>query len=365
MVKLLHISSNSFPSMEIEHTTKKIWRELATGFDEYHILARSKDNKFHNFQESNIYLHLVPSFFKSKSFIFTSFHMIKVIKKYDINILLSQCPILGGALATFISKMRKIPIMVEIHGLEYFRILDSNKIKNRIASKLIKYSLNNSTKVRSLSSKMTEMLFQRGFKNNIVEIPNRVNLEIFNKPKKDNNLNRRIKIISVGRFVWEKGYDNAINAVINLRKFYDLELILIGGGPLMNEYIKLIGNNEGIKLIEWIAQEDFVPILHDSDIYIQPSISEGMPRSILEAMAIKLPVVASDVGAISGIIDNMINGVLIQPGITSEIEKAIKLLIENDDLRKRIAKSGYLDVINKYEWKRVFEKYKNELLNMS
>lgn len=364
MVKLLHISSNAFPPLEIEHTTKKIWRELATGFDEYHILARSKDNKFHYYQEGNIHLHLVPSLFKSKSFLFTSFYMLKLVKKYDINILLAQCPILGGALATFLSKIRKIPIMVELHGMEYFRILDSDKIINRIASTFIKYSLNNSTKVRALSSKMTEMLVERGFMNNIVEIPNRVNLEIFNKPKINNELNNPIKIISVGRFVWEKGFENAISAVINLRKFYNIELTLIGGGPLLENYLNLIGKNEGVKLIEWIAQEDFVPILHDSDIYIQPSVSEGMPRTILEAMAIRLPVIASDVGAISGIIDNMINGILIQPNNISDIETAIKKLIDDDELRTRIANCGYWDVVNKYEWKKAFEKYKNELLNM-
>jgi glycosyltransferase involved in cell wall biosynthesis len=81
-------------------------------------------------------------------------------------------------------------------------------------------------------------------------------------------------------------------------------------------------------------------------------------------MAIRLPVIASDIGAISGIIDNMINGILIKPNNISDLETAIKQLIEDDGLRKRIAYCGYSDVINKYEWKRVFEKYKDELLNM-
>ena len=364
MSKLLHISPCSFPPLSVEHPTKKIWLELSKDYKEYHILARSKDNKFHHYNEGKIHLHLVPNLFKAKSFLFTSLYMIKLIKKHKINIILSQCPILGGALATLISKFKKIPVMVEIHGMEYFRILDSNKIVNKIISLFIKYSFKNATKVRSLSSKMTEMLKERGYTKNIVIIPNRVNLEIFNKPKIDNKLSNPIKIISVGRFVWEKAYDNAIKAIINLSKYYNIELTLIGGGPLHDNYIELIGQNKSIKLIEWIAQKDFVPSLHNSDIYIQPSISEGMPRTILEAMAIRLPVIVSDVGAISGIIKNKSNGILIQPNNITELERAIKALIENDKLRNKVAKKGYSDVINKYEWNIVFKKYRDELLNM-
>lgn len=362
--KLLHISSNVFPALDVQHTTKKIWEELSKGFQEYHILARSEDHKFHNYKEGNIYLHLVPNLYKSKTFIFTSFYMIKLIKKYDINILLAQCPILGGALATFISKKTRIPIMVEIHGMEYFKIIDSDKVVNKVASVLMKYSLKNATKIRSLSPKMTEMLIEKDLEYNIVEIPNRVNFNIFNQPKKNNKLNETIKVISVGRFVWEKAYDVAIKAVVNLQNKYDIELTLIGGGPLKNEYKEIINGNTKIKLIEWISQENFVPLLSKSDIYIQPSVSEGMPRSILEAMALKLPVVVSDVGAISGVIRDKKNGLLIQPGDVTELELAIIQLIENQKLRESISNTGYTDVVSKYEWNVVFEKYRNELLSM-
>lgn len=365
MNRLLHISSNSFPPLEVEHTTKKIWRELSVGFDEYHILARSKDNKFHQYQEGNIYLHLVPNLFKAKTFFFTSIYMLKILKKYNINVILSQCPFLGGTLATLISKHKGIPIMVELHGMEYFRLMESKSIINRLASICIKYSLNNATKVRSLSSKMTKMLNDKGIENNIVEIPNRVNLDIFKNTIIKEKLSNPIRIISVGRFVWEKGYENAINVIFNLRKSYKIELTLIGGGPLLTQYNEIIDNREGIQLIEWVSQEEFVPLLQNSDIYIQPSVSEGMPRTILEAMAVGLPVIASDVGAISGIIENNTNGIIVTPNNDLELETAIIKLIENDDLRRRIAECGYNDVINKYEWKSVFQKYRKELLSMT
>ncbi|MBG9452129.1 hypothetical protein ABE67_22900 [Cytobacillus firmus] len=365
MRKLLHISPNQFPEVTKNHATKKIWIELAKGFDEYHILARSEDNRFHSHREGNIYLHLVPRLGKSRSFFFTSLYMLILIRKYKINIILSQCPLLGGCIATIISRIIKIPLMIEIHGMEYFRILDSKKFHNKIVARVIKYSFKNATKVRSLSSKMSEMLIERNIKANIVEIPNRVNCELFNMPKSENNIGNKIKIVSVGRFVWEKAYDLAIKAIIDLKEKYNIELTLIGGGPLLEEYKNISEGHDNIKLINWIPQEKFVPILNQSDIYIQPSISEGMPRTILEAMALKLPVIVSNVGAISGIVNDGINGLLIEPGSKESLKKAIEELISKKDLREKIANNAFIDVTNKYEWNVVFDKYRSELIGMT
>lgn len=364
MKNILHVSPNEFPDFNENHATRKIWSELGKGFDEYHILARSQDNKFRTYRDGKFFLHLVPKLGKSRSFFFTSLFMLKIIRKYKINVLLSQCPILGGFNAIFISKIFSIPLMVEIHGMEYFRILDNRSIYNKVFASLLRYSFKNATKVRSLSKKMTDMLTERKIEANIVEIPNRVNIEVFNMPKKDNLLGETIRIVSVGRFVWEKAFDIAIKAVLDLQQTYNIELILIGGGPLEEEYMKIIKNNKNIKLISRVPQEEFVPIVSKSDIYIQPSVSEGMPRTILEAMALKLPVIASDVGAISGIINSGENGLLIESGNINSLKLAIERLIEDDTLRGKIAINGYNDVITKYEWSKVFEKYRSELLQM-
>ncbi|MFZ3588948.1 glycosyltransferase family 4 protein [Bacillus sp. DJP31] len=364
MKNLLHISSNEFPDLSVKHATRRIWCELSRGFDQYHIMARSKDNRFHTYKEGNIYLHLVPKLGKAKSFFFTSIYMLRIIRKYKINIMLSQCPLLGGYLATIVSKITKTPIMVEIHGLEYFNILGSGKIHNKVIAKMIRYSFSNATKVRSLSEKMSDMLAEHKVKANIVVIPNRVNTKLFNMPKTNNIINQKVKVVSVGRFVWEKSYDVAINTILELQKKYDIELTLIGGGPLLKDFMKLAKGNEKINLITWIPQEKFVPILNESDIYIQPSVSEGMPRTILEAMAMRLPLIVSDVGAISGIIKHNINGLLIEPGDSKSLKHALEELINNHTLRNQIATNGYIDATTKYEWNNVFDKYKKEIIEM-
>ena len=74
MIKLLHISANTYPPLDGKHHfTKEIWKELAKGFDEYHVLARSETNNYSYSNEGNIHLHLVPRL-TQKSKVFSLHH---------------------------------------------------------------------------------------------------------------------------------------------------------------------------------------------------------------------------------------------------------------------------------------------------
>jgi glycosyltransferase involved in cell wall biosynthesis len=368
MAKLLHISANTYPPLNGKnHHTKNIWKELAKGFDEYHILARSETNKYSYSKEGNIHLHLVPRITKkSKIFFFTSFWMFWIIKKYKITHLLAQCPIVGGFTGALASKVFKIPLFVEIHGDVYFKYMQEKSFSYKIFSKITKFTFNNASKIRSLSSAMNKMLNKNGIQKNIVIIPNRVNISLFKSQKTSYSLHKPIKIISIGRFVEQKGYDIAIEAVKQLTNKYNVELYLIGGGLLYEKYQKLSKGYQNIKLIKWIEQSELKILLEQSDIYIQPSkpyLGEAMPRTILEAMAMKLPIIATNIAAIPGIL-NETNAIVINPNKVDELVDAIEKLINDEELRKNIALKGYRDVVEKYEWSKVFELYRNEIKSM-
>ncbi len=368
MIKILHISANTYPPLDGKnHHTKNIWQELAKGFDEYHVLARSETNKYNYSKEGNIHLHLVPRLTKkSKVFFFTSFWMFWIIKKYNITHLLSQCPIVGGFTATLASKFYEIPLMVEIHGDVYFKYMQEKNYIHKLFSKITKFTLKNATKTRSLSTAMNDMLKIFGFEHNLIIVPNRVNLQLFDSQKNNYKLHNPIKIISIGRFVEQKGYDIAIEAIKQLYTKFDIELYLIGGGALYKKYENLSKGYENIKLINWIKQSELKLLLEQADIYIQPSkpyFGEAMPRTILEAMAMKLPIISTNIAAIPGIL-NETNSILINPNNVDELATAITTLVKDDELRKKIALQGYQDVVEKYEWNKVFELYRNEIKSM-
>lgn len=364
MMKILHISSNSYPNLNIDHSTRRIWEELSKGFDEYHILARSSDNRYHTSSLNNIHLHLVPKLGSSKSFFLTSWIMMVIIKKYKIDLILSQCPLFGGVTAIIASKFYRIPVMIEMHGQIYFNIMKSMRKRDKVISKLIKFSLSRATKVRALSRKMEIELKNYVNNVNVVIIPNRVNLRIYKDPKASYQIFESVKIISVGRFVWEKNYELAIKSIIQIKEKYNVHLTLIGGGPLLKKLEQISSGHDDITLIENLPQKSIVPLLRNADIYIQPSISEGMPRTILEAMAIGLPIIASNIGSIPDVLKHNYNGLLIEPNDLEQLVIFLEYLIENEVIREKLGTNGLKTVLNSHEWNKVFELYKNELINM-
>ncbi len=362
--KVLHISANQYLDLSHNHHTKNIWIELAKGATEYHIIARSKNNQFSTSKEGDIYLHLIPKITERQwSFFFTSWIMIYYIYKYNINILLAQCPIMGGFQAAIMSKLFKIPLMVEIHGNEYFDYAKKKKSLFLLLNWIQIFTFRRAKIIRSLSPKMSIKIKQICSNLEPTIIPNRVNIELFSLPKNNHNIANNITLVSVGRFVEAKNYIT----LIEVAKILNAELYLIGGGPYKEKYIDIILSEfkSKIHLIDWVNQSELIHLITKADIYIQSSISEGMPRTILEAMALKMPIITTNVGSIEGIIIHKYNGLLItNPYNINEYISCINELTHNNELRTSIANNAYFDALNKYEWNKMFNLYRETIYNM-
>lgn len=366
MSNLLHISANIYSGINKADHNYKIWSELAKGFDKYYLFARSTRNKFETFKEDNITLILIPKIVNEvRIFILSSFLIFFYIKKLKITYILCQSAIFGGTASIVAKRIFGIPVMIEIHGEEYFRLMDTQKLYLKPFSWFLIFIYKRANKVRSLNPYMTQKLYNSGIKNNVTEIFNRVNLQLFNQIKTDFQAqNESINIVSVGRFVKEKNYENLIKYLS--RSDIKFHLTLIGGGELKTKYLELIqdlNQHENFTLIDWIDQKDFISILINSDIYIQSSISEGMPRTIVEAMALQMPIISTKVGSIEGVIENEVNGLLVSIR-EDEIIGAILRLYNSESLRSELAHNARKNVIEKYEWNSNFNKYRSEIISM-
>ena len=91
-------------------------------------------------------------------------------------------------------------------------------------------------------------------------------------------------------------------------------------------------------------------VLRDSDIFVLPSLYENFPLSLLEAMASECSVVASDVGGIPEVIADGINGILVSPTDQEELAEKIKMLADDKDYARSIAKRGRQTVVEKFSW---------------
>jgi glycosyltransferase involved in cell wall biosynthesis len=364
-MKLLHLSANIYPEFGDVNFTKNIWLELSKETQEYHILCRSDTQKYSITRNGNIFFHRIPFIVETSGvFILSSFFIIKIIKKYHITHIITQSPLFGGLAGVVASKYYKIPILTEIHGNEYFDFLEGRGFRNFILSRIIGFVLRNSTKIRALNNVMLQKLADFGFVGNVVTIPGRVDLSIFSPPKSQYTLNiGAIKLVTVGRFVKEKNYELLLE--ILLKSDLDFELCMVGKGPLLNKYNVIINkfNHDNVKIVDWVNQQALVELITQADLYIQSSVSEGLPRTILEAMALGMPIISTNVGSISGLVKNEVNGILIDD-IESDLLIAINKLLTDEKMRRRLGENALHLVRHSYEWNKVFEHYRRELKDM-
>ena len=145
--------------------------------------------------------------------------------------------------------------------------------------------------------------------------------------KKDYSVDGKFKILHIGRFCKEKNHDMLLTAFKNFNKsFPNSALWLIGDGPEKKRIERLAVELELTSDVEFLGiQENVYEFLSMSDVFVLPSMYEGMPMTILEAMGTGLPIVATNVGGVSNVIDNYENGILIDVDAVQLTETFCKL----------------------------------------
>ena len=118
-----------------------------------------------------------------------------------------------------------------------------------------------------------------------------------------------------------------------------LDLFFLGGDGDIEEVNQIITNEkleDIVKYEGWVSGEKKVELLNMADAYILPSYNEGLPISVLEAMSYKLPIISTKVGGIPEILEDGINGFIMEPGDKKAIKEAIDRLMNDVDLRKKM-----------------------------
>ena len=160
----------------------------------------------------------------------------------------------------------------------------------------------------------------------VVLIPNAIKIDEFTPKKmatekfvrKYHLKEDSFKVLFVSRFIPQKNPDKLISAVTKYMKGKNVEVILIGGGP--PSYVAKLGaiSDERIHIIGEVKFEELVAAYHSSDLFVFLGTWEGIPTAILEAMLCGLPVVATPVGGIPGVVTEKENGLFIEHPISEE-----------------------------------------------
>jgi GalNAc-alpha-(1->4)-GalNAc-alpha-(1->3)-diNAcBac-PP-undecaprenol alpha-1,4-N-acetyl-D-galactosaminyltransferase len=169
------------------------------------------------------------------------------------------------------------------------------------------------------------------------------------------------QILTVGRLSIEKGHKFLIDAFSKIHRIKDWKLVLVGDGP-ERENLEQLAKNLGIgDRVEFLGHlKNFSKPLTQASIFVLPSLKEGFPNALIEAMAMGKACISSDFfEGENEIVEEGINGLLFKPGNVDELHLALLKLIDNPDLRTRIGiKASEIAV------KLAFPKIANDYLNV-
>jgi len=169
----------------------------------------------------------------------------------------------------------------------------------------------------------------------------------------------RSRVVMVGRLSWEKGHNYLIKAWPEvLRNIPDAKLVLVGEGDKRSEIENILRDlniEDSVRLTGNLPHKQVLVEIKKSEIFVCPSLAEGLGNVFIEAQACGVPPIGTNVGGIPDIIVNGENGLLIKSENAKAISEAIIKLLSDKNMVARFSKKG-LETVQKFSWPVIMEK---------
>ncbi len=242
---------------------------------------------------------------------------------------------LSGLAGVILKKIYKKPLVLTTRGAGV-----NLALKGTIMKKVLKYVFDNCDYITPNNDSHLKTIKRLGInRNKIKTINNGVDKDIF-KTLDRKQVRKMFKIednkiilLFVGWLIQRKGLDYLLNAMPYIMKYYpNVQLLIVGDGVLREQYTNLA---EGLKIKDNVIflglkePKDIALYMNAADIFILPSLSEGKPNVVREAMCTGVPIIATNVNGTGELIKNDINGLLVKSKSVVALEESIEELIIN------------------------------------
>lgn len=267
-----------------------------------------------------------------------------------------------------------IPLVLTTHTSPQSMFPTLRKLYDNTVSKLIFLAVDH---IVSLTKRDAEYLISIGAKREgISVIPNGVDMEVFSGRGDGVSFKERYHVdgkvvLFVGRLSREKGLRYLLDAMPDVLKGVpDALLVLVGEDFGILDKLKMqatqLGIHRKVRFIGPLFGSELLDAYGASDVFVLPSMVEGFSVSLLEAIAMGKPIVATNTGAAPDLISDGVNGFLIEPRNKGQITEAVIRLCQDEKLAKKMGKMNE-SIATKYSWnntvqeiERVYEKVVTE-----
>ena len=242
--------------------------------------------------------------------------------------------------------------VLSLHGIYSKQIeLLYGKTSGKLSSTYEKDALTWADAITVISKEALDHYTKLGFK--VAHVPNAIDISSLPRGK-DKRYEKQI--IFAGRLSKEKGILNLLEVSKKLPT--DIHIIILGSGPEEDKVKETVKSKPNLHFLGYQPKQKTIELIRGSDVLIQPSIIEGISSTILEAMACKTPIIATNTGGNKEILQHDKTAILIEPNSYDQILNKILDLISNKQRATTLCEEAFKEV-QRYDWSNIGKLYLN------
>ena len=293
----------------------------------------------------------------------SSLYGLRFAKQFQPDIVQVFFGIPAGGGPYLLQKLRNVPYCVFLGGRDvpsrnpdppYYRWL------YLLLKPIIRAIWGNASAVVACSEGLRELARETDADVKMDVIPDGLDLGRFEPVRRDPRP-EKVRVLTIGRLIPRKGFQFLIRALPRIieNAGHDFEIEIVGDGPYQRELLRLsedLGVASYIRFVGSVPYSELPQQYRDADVFILPSLAEGMPLVVLEAMGTGLPIVASRVQGIEELVVEDVNGALFDAGDVDGLADSLVKLINAGEGRVEMGKAS-VERVKPYDWKHIADAY--------
>ncbi len=359
------------------HKDVRTFEALSRHVDEIHLVVQSPDARSRELRHGRVHFHLI-----GRSGVRWLDHLLFVwravsrgrgiVRRRRVDVIDASEPIGGGVAAVILSRLTGVPAAAELQGeLLALSPEDFSWMRIKRTRAVTRFILRRARAVRCVAARIRDQALAAGIPpGKLHVVPSRVDTALFD-PARWVDRRRQWRsawgwsalpvVVFVGRLVAHKAVDDILSAWPRVQEQCpEARLLLVGDGPLEHELQDQAADLELADTVRFFGPADFgeVPgLLAAGDVFLSPSLDEGMPRTLLEAMAMGLPAVVTAVGGNAEVVRPDRTGFLIPPRRPDLIAEKVGLLLTDEARRRDLGRAGRDRVIERFGFESGIEQF--------
>ncbi len=311
--------------------------------------------------------------FEMVSFMFSAcFYSLKLARKWRPDVSIPFFTIPSGPSAWVLKKIFRVPYIVSLRGGDVPGFMHPDlRLHHWFTEPVIRFLWKGAKGVVANSEGLKNLALKTSDDIDIMTIPNGVDTGFFNPenvkvyssivPVFQGAGDPVLRIMTAGRLTAQKGIDTLLFAIWRLkgRLKRPVQVWIVGDGPRRASLEQLVSDlkiEDQVFFLGWCDREMLKAFYRSADIFVLPSLDEGMPNVLLEAMAMGLPVVATQISGSQELIEEGENGFLVPSKNPVVMAQKLAQLIDNNSLRLQMARSSR-NRAYQFDWSEVARDY--------